>query len=140
MRPPRLVEDAANVPVNFDLFVAAMVRRFLPLAVALSLAGCAGGSPLDPFFLPLRQPGQTDLGPVSRGPTAVSVCYTNVGTQPEQVRSLVRDNCEAPVLVSNRTDLGVCPLLQPIRAVYQCKSISSALAEQRPPQVPTLTR
>jgi hypothetical protein len=116
-----------------------MRRGFLVTAVGLFVASCSG-SVLDPYFAPLRPPGTEVTGPVSRGPQPVSVCYSSAATTPERLRQLVADNCEGAVLVSNRADLTVCSLLQPVRAVFQCQRISSTLAEQRSLPVPTLGR
>ena len=102
-----------------------------------------GGTVLEPYFLPIRPATAEATGPVkpvTRGPQPVSICYSSATTTPQRVQELVNANCEGAVLVSNRTDLAVCSLMQPIRAVYQCQRISSTLAEQRPIQRPTLSR
>ena len=102
-----------------------------------------GGTVLEPYFLPIRPAATNPVGPVtpvSRGPQPVSICYSSATTTPQRVQELVNANCEGAVLVSNRADLALCSLAQPIRAIYQCQRISAALAEQRPVQLPSLSR
>ncbi len=118
-----------------------MGRLFRLFAVgALLVAGCADQGPVGPYFAPLVTPGQRAATPITRGPTLVSLCYNSNSTTPERVRQLVEQNCEGAELLSNRYDIGVCSLLVPIRAHYSCQRISAALAEERPPLLPSLTK
>lgn len=116
-----------------------MGRLFRLLAVGALLAGCADRGPVGPYFVPLNTPDAA-AGPVSRGPTQVSLCYNGGTTSPERIRDMVAQNCEGAQLLSNRYDIGVCSLLVPTRALYQCQRISPALAEERAPLLPSLTK
>jgi len=116
-----------------------MGRLFPLLAVGALLLGCGDRGPTGPYFVPLATPGQGNA-PITRGPTTVSLCYNSTTTSPERIREMVAENCEGAELLSNRYDIGVCALAVPTRALYQCQRISSTLAEERPPLLPSLTK
>jgi hypothetical protein len=105
-------------------------RRSYPiLGVPLFVvAGLLGGCALsEPFLIP---PGAAAR---AAGPVDISACYNGLLTSPAELRAKVGEHCEKPELLTNASDLAICPLAQPTRAVYRCQSISAQLEAERAP-------
>lgn len=112
--------------------------RFLWGAIVAMLAGCAGGGPLDPFIVPPSRVSQDPAVPTRpvdpRQPQNISLCYNGATTSEQSVAALLNRHCRRPEPVSNRFDLGVCPVALPTRLfVYCADGISVELAQERPP-------
>ena len=97
------------------------------LSTILALCGCADRGPTTPYFLYAGP-----FTPKQTGPYKVSLCYSSQLASLESVREMVTRNCEDAALLSNDYDLYRCSLLMPVRAEYQCKSLSQALRDDRP--------
>lgn len=79
----------------------------------------------DPYIIPPLQAARPS------GPIPVSICYNSWSSSEAEVRALIEPHCIQPKLVSDQRDLAVCPLSQPVRAIFECQDISADLDTRR---------
>lgn len=115
--------------------------RILAGLLALALAGC---SELAPFETATPDPVEKSI--TAGAPTgaqgtptvtAVSVCYSRLTGSREQVRDIAKLECAAgspPVLVEQRLDIKICPVLTPVRATFKCATPPAAGPPAGPPE------
>ncbi len=96
--------------------------------VLLGMTACSTVTP-DPYYALTLEEAQGKTRLVLPN---LNVCYNAAAHTAEQVRQLVRENCEGAVLVENVRDLDTCSVAAPIRVTYHCAKLSRAVAEQRP--------
>lgn len=143
---PTISGDTMAIAVGFPM-LGLILKGFPGALLLLATVGCTSGqNPVAPYFVPMKLAEKPETAaesarPVPRqGPHNVSICYNGRTTTPEQISRMISDNCEGITFVKTEVDLGYCSLLAPSRALYRCERISAALAEEKPPLRPTLTR
>jgi len=101
------------------------MKRSLLGALILLAGGCAGPSQIDAYIVPVGN------GATTR--SQISICYSGLVSNPQDIQALVTQDCEEPKLILNERDLGLCPLATPSRATYTCSRVNPDLLGQRAP-------
>ncbi len=100
--------------------------RLVPLiagvCLPLALAGCAGATA--PYVYKAGEFDRT-LPTFGKDPTdinAVTICYNNRGTTPEEIRDMAQTECAQFEKSARFTDQNykTCPLLTPVAAHFEC--------------------
>jgi len=106
------------------------MKRPIILALVLAAVAATAACSEPPY---VRDPARIDRDHPDFGKTmtdreAVEICYNTRGASPADVAALARDACGefGKVAVFEEQDYTVCPLTNPVAAVYRCEAPSAS--------------
>lgn len=117
-----------------------MIQRFskfvLPVAlIAVTVAGCSAPEPYvwRPYTID-RDHEFFPNGPVLENQSVVDICYSKRNATPEVLTQMAKDECGRFGLSARfiSQDHGLCPLLTPIAAQFECEGPSSRVVGGAP--------
>lgn len=117
-----------------------MFQRFSKIAlpivmIAVTSVGCSAPEPYvwRPYTIDREHVHFPD-GPVLESNSVISICYTDQSATPALLTQMAKDECGRFGLSARftRQDYGLCPLVTPIAAQFECEGPSSQVVGGTP--------